>query len=246
MQQIFPEYRSMDLHDLHADLTLNEGHDRAWLAIDMVASLDGAATVGGRTERLGGEADRVVFGRLRAAADAILIGAGTVRSEKYGPGGGSAGRQQDRVSRGLAPRPRMVIVSRSLELSVDHRIFSDPEHPPLIVTHGGAPADRARRLEAVAEVVRFGDSDVDLPGLLAWLPSRGLGRVLCEGGPQLNGYLLASDLIDEVFLTVAPSAFGGPASRIVQGVTELPGRGFELSSVHEHDHELLLRYRRAR
>ncbi len=246
MQQIFPEYRSMDLHDLHAGLTLDEGRERAWLAIDMVASFDGAATVRGQTERLGGEADKVIFGRLRAAADAILIGAGTVRAEEYGPGGGSAERRQDRVNRGLAPRPQMVIVSRSLDLSPEHRVFSDPEHPPLIVTHGRAPADRAEQLEAVAEVVRVGDAAVDLPGLLAWLPSRGLGRVLCEGGPELNGSLLEADLIDEVFLTVTPSAFAGTASRIVQGLVELPDRGFALQSVHEHDHELLLRYRRAR
>lgn len=246
MQQIFPDHRAMELADLHAGLTLEAGEERAWLAIDMVASLDGAATVEGRTERLGGEADAVAFRQLRAAADAILIGAGTVRAEGYGPGGGSAQRRADREARGLAPRPRMVIVTRRLDLEPDHRIFSDPSHPPLVVTHGQASEDRERALDDVAEVVRIGADEVDLPAVLRWLAERGLRRVLCEGGPRLNAALLDADLIDEVFLTVTPSAFAGGAPRITNGPREILDRGFTLRSVHEHDHELLLRYRRDR
>ena len=246
MQRIFPDHRAMDLSDLHAGLTLDAGEERAWLAIDMVTSLDGAATVDGRTDRLGGEADAVIFRQLRAAADAILIGAGTVRAEGYGPGGGSAQRRADRESRGLAPRPRMVIVTGSLDLAPGHRVFSDPSHPPVVVTHGQASEERGRALQDVAEVVRIGDDEVDLPALLHWLAAQGLRRVLCEGGPQLNGSLLDADLIDEVFLTVAPSAFAGGAPRIAGSPREIPDRDFTLRSVHEHDHELLLRYQRAR
>jgi riboflavin-specific deaminase-like protein len=246
MQQLFPEPRAMELDELHADLVLQAGQDRAWVAIDMVASLDGAATLAGRTAELGGEADHHVFTQLRATGDAILVGAGTVREENYGPAAGPASRQADRVARGLAPRPLLVIVSGSLDLDPGHRAFSNPDHRPLVVTTERASADRVDELATVAEVLRLGEEVVDLPALLEELHRRGLPRVLCEGGPRLNNALLDEDLVDEVFLTIAPCLVAGDAPRIVDGPHELPGRGYHLVSVHEHDDELLLRYRRDR
>jgi riboflavin-specific deaminase-like protein len=246
MQQLFPEPHQMELDEFHAGLTLQTGEGRAWLAIDMVATLDGAATVAGQTAELGGEADHRIFTQLRAAGDAILVGAGTVRAENYGPAAGPTHRQQDRVARGLEARPRLVIVSGSLDLDPGHRAFSNPDHRPLVVTTERAGADRVDALASVAEVVRLGAENVDLPGLLEELHRRGLGRVLCEGGPTLNGTLLDADLVDEVFLTVAPCMVAGAAPRIADGPHELPRRGYQLVSVHEHDDELMLRYRRAR
>lgn len=245
MRRLHPDVRDLPLEEAYAGLTLEPGTDRAAVAIGMVASVDGGAAVGGVTADLGGEADRVAFRRLRGAADAILVGAGTVRDEDYGPPGGNAQRRADRVARGLAERPRLVIVTGSMNLAADHRVFGDPDHRPLIVTHGEAPSDREQQLAEVAEVVRVGDAQVDLPQLLRDLRTRGYPRVLCEGGPSLNGALLAEDLIDEVFLTVVPSLLGGDAARIVTGATLEPPRGLDLVSVHEHDGELLLRYRRA-
>ena len=248
MQQLYPEHRSMALDELHAGLTLHDGGgaQRTWLAIGMVATLDGAATVGGRTDALGGEADHRVFTQLRAAADTILVGAGTVRAEDYGPAAGPAARREDRAARGLDESPRLVIVSGSLDLGPELRVFSDPQHRPLVVTSGRASEVRAAGLAEVAEVVRVGDDALDVVELLDQLASRDLRRVLCEGGPRLNGHLLAEDLVDEVFLTVAPSMFAGDAPRIAHGDRELPPRGFTLASIHEHEDELLLRYRRAR
>jgi riboflavin-specific deaminase-like protein len=246
MQQLYPVHRAMELEDLHTGLTLPTGQDRAFVAIDMVASIDGAAAVNGQTAQLGGEADQLIFRRLRAAADAILVGAGTVRDEDYGPATGTPARRRDRAARGLAERPRLVVVSRSLDLDPGRRVFADPQHPPLVVTTEMAPHDRAASLSEVAEVVRMGRDSVALAALLVDLQARGLSRVLCEGGPTLNAALLAADLIDEVFLTIAPGAFGGEAPRIIAGGKAVPERGFELVSLHEHHSELLLRYRRAR
>ncbi len=241
------------VEELYAGLTLaSESVDapgatpRAWVALDMVSSIDGAATVYGTTERLGGEADGIAFGRLRAACDALLVGAGTVRVENYGPPKGSTARQEDRRARGLRASPQLVVVTGTLDLSPQHRALSDPAHPPLVVTHADAPAEREATLRASgAEVVRLGDHRVDLRRLLELLHERGLGRVLCEGGPTLNGTLLERGLVDEIFLTVTPVVVAGDGPRMVDGHA-LDPLGFELTHVHEHAGELLLRYRAIR
>lgn len=246
MQQLYPGPRDLQLEELYEGLTLEPGEGRASVALGMVASVDGGAAVGGLTADLGGDADAVAFRRLRGAADAILVGAGTVRDEDYGPPRGTPERRADRVGRGLTERPRLVIVTGSLTLSPEHRVFGDPDHPPLIVTHEQAPTDRADALAQVADIVRIGRDDVDLCAALTELHDRGYRRVLCEGGPRLNGALLAEDLVDELFLTVAAILAAGETSRIIAGPAVDPPRPLQLAGVHEHDGELLLRYRRAR
>lgn len=242
-----------DLDELYAGLILPDGgtrggegsHPRPWVALGMVSSVDGRATIDGGTADLGGVADQVAFRRLRAACDAILVGAGTARVESYGPTGGSAARQADREARGLAASPRLVVVTGSLDLDVDQPMFGDPRHRPLLVTHGAAPAGREAALAEVADVVRCGEREVDLPAALERLGELGHRRILCEGGPGLNAALLAEDLVDELFLTVAPVLVGGPAPRIVGSGQEAVHR-LELADLHEHEGELVLRYRRVR
>ncbi len=246
VRELLPERRDLPLDEVHEGLTLDAGTERAWLALGMVSSLDGAAAVGGTSGDLGGDGDHQAFRRLRGAADAILVGAGTVRDENYGPPRGTEERRADRERRGLAPRPRLVILSRRLDLAPDHRVFADQEHPPLIVTTREHDQRRASALAEVAELWTVGEEEVDLPRLLIRLAEVGLRRVLCEGGPGVNGALLELDLVDEVFLTVAPTAHAGEAPRIARSGSEPPPRRFALTSLHEHDGELLLRYRRAR
>jgi riboflavin-specific deaminase-like protein len=246
MRRLFPDGEDLALDELYAGLTLPPGSDRASVALGMVSSLDGAAALAGVTAELGGDADRVAFRRLRAACDAVLVGAGTVRDEDYGPLRGSDDRQRDRRARGLAAVPRLVIVTGRLALEPGHRVFSDPGARPTVVTSRRAPQEAASRLAAVADVVRVGDDAVDLDALLHHLAAEGVRRVLCEGGPSLNAALLAADLVDEVFLTVAPIALGGAAPRIATGRDDGAVRAFALVSLHEHASELLLRYRRVR
>lgn len=251
MRRLLPDPCELALEDLYAGLTLPTrdefGGDasRPWLALDMVATVDGAATIEGRTSRLGGAADHIAFRRLRDACDALLVGAGTVRLENYGPPTGDADRRAGRQARGLAPTPRLVIVTASLDLDPAHRAFADPHHRPIVVVPAAAPADRAERMAAVAEVVCIGEQTVDLPALLDHLGTAGFRRILCEGGPTLNRTLLADDLVDELFLTVSPTLTGGPAPRIIRGDGEQPPRDLTLVSLHEHDGELVLRYRRS-
>lgn len=245
-----PPKADVDLDALYVDLALPDGGEqgtRAGVALGMVASLDGATAVDGVSGGLGGEADRVAFGRLRAACDAVLVGAGTVRDEDYGPPGGDDARRASRVAAGRAPVPALVVVTRSASLEPDARLFTDPRRdadaPIVVATCGAADPDRRAALAEVAEVVVLGEDDVDLAALLRWCRERGWRRVLCEGGPGVNGQLAAEDLVDEVLVTVAPQLVGGPSARLLDGPTLAPARALEPVEVHHHDGDLLLRYR---
>jgi riboflavin biosynthesis pyrimidine reductase len=226
-----------------------EGIARPWVALGMVTSVDGAASHEGRTAGLGGAADRLAFRRLRDAADIILVGAGTVRDEDYGPGVPDAARRRARVARGLAPSPRLVIVTAVGRLAADHRVFTGQDGGPRPVVIAPATVDDAtrQRLEAltdVADVRRVGGRTVEGRHIVDVLAALGAGGVLCEGGPLLAGSLAEQDLIDEVFVTVAPVMLAGAASRIVSSENPTQPRDLELVELWEADGELLLRYRR--
>jgi riboflavin-specific deaminase-like protein len=245
VRRLIPSTAAEPVEAVYAGLTLPTRPDRPWVALGMVSSIDGAATVGGETAALGGPADHHAFRALRGACDAILVGAGTVRIEGYGPAAGTPARRRDREDRGLAPAPRLVIVSGSLDLDPRARAFSDPAHPPLVVTHAAAPAAQVAALSDVAEVVMCGETEVDVLELLRALQDRGLRRILCEGGPSLNGVLLEADVVDEIFLTVDPVLLAGSAPRIAHGPAPGPRR-MRLVELREHEGELLLRYERDR
>jgi riboflavin-specific deaminase-like protein len=167
---------------------------------------------------LGGSADRELFQALRSVSDAIVVGSQTVRAERYRPPQpGSARAQARRAERGQNPRPRLVVVSASLDFDLSLPVFGEPDHGPLIATtHRADPARRAA-LSRVAEVVDAGDGQVEPATLLALLFERGVRVVMCEGGPTLNGQLIAAGLIDEWNLTVAPLLISGDAARAAHG-----------------------------
>jgi riboflavin biosynthesis pyrimidine reductase len=248
VQQLHPTPHPADLTALYAGLTLPTPpqEDGCWVALCMVSSLDGAAAVEGRSGGLGGEADRLALSRLRDATDAVLVGAATVRDEGYGPLTGNERRRADRRARGLAEIPRLAIVTRSGDLDPEAAVFGDEAQRPLVLaTARGAEVARPR-LGEHAEVVALGEDEVEPRAALAHLASLGLRRVVCEGGPRLAAQVLAQDLVDEVFLTLAPIAVAGAAPRIAeQPGTEVP-RHMRLVSVWEHDGELFLRYRHSR
>jgi riboflavin-specific deaminase-like protein len=246
VRRFVPEGAEESVEEVYAELVLPTISGRAAIALGMVSSVDGAAAVDGATAALGGVADHHAFRALRGACDAILVGAGTVRAERYGPVRGTSQRRRRRQEKGLTSRPQLVVVSGSLALDPGAEVFADPNARPLVVTHGAASAERARALSGVAEVVRIGDDEVDLDELAVALHDRGLSRVLCEGGPRLNGALLARDLVDEVFVTLAPVLVGGGAPRIVAGDHAHEPRPFRLVELREHAGELLLRYGRIR
>jgi len=214
------------------------------LRVNFVASIDGAATVDGRSGGMSGDGDKRRFEVLRRVSDAVIVGAGTVRIEGYGPLRVSDESATWRATHGMREHPTFVIVTRSLRLDPGSRIFTDAPVRPVIVTTASQENAVARaRFDDVADVIAAGDDTVDLSAALDALRARGLTRLLCEGGPSLFGALLASDLVDELCLTVAPQLNSGDARRIVDGAPEHP-RPMRLVEVLTSGSELLLRYRR--
>jgi riboflavin-specific deaminase-like protein len=211
----------------------------------MVASADGATAVAGRSAGLGGPADRAVFQALRSVADVILVGAGTVRAEDYGPPRTAQPDQRRRTERGQAPHPRIAVVSGRLELDPHARLFSDPTQRPIVITTAGADPERRTRLSAVADIVDAGDHTFDPEAALAALGKMGAAVVVCEGGPTLNGELISSGLVDELCLTVSPLLVAGSSARCAHSVQSPTPQRLELSRVLEDDGTLFLRYLRA-
>jgi 5-amino-6-(5-phosphoribosylamino)uracil reductase len=219
--------------------------ERPWLLVNMVASLDGAITIDERSGGLGGAADRAVFFALRHVADVILVGAGTARAEDYGPARAPDAVRAARRERGQPELPRLALVTRALDLDPGARVFGDPANRPYIVTHEAADPDRVERLSDVADVIQLGTSEVDLVAAMQRLHADGARVVTCEGGPTLNGDLIAHDLIDEWDLTVAPLLVAGDAGRGSRGPVPDPRR-YELARLLEADGDLLGRWTRAR
>ncbi|MDP9452539.1 MAG: dihydrofolate reductase family protein [Actinomycetota bacterium] len=230
MRQLLPTpVDDIDPLAVYADAARSGRAGRPWVLANMVASVDGRAAVQGRTARLSAAADREVFMLLRTLADVVLVGAGTVRAERYGPvrGGG---------------RPPVAVVSRSLDLDWTSPLFSEAARPTEILTCAAAdPARRARAAE-VAEVIVAGEEQVDIRQALAELGARGQEVVLCEGGPHLLGELVAADLVDELCFTLAPLLAGGAEPPLIVAPSLDPPRPLRMASLVEDDGALLARY----
>jgi riboflavin biosynthesis pyrimidine reductase len=219
-----------------------------WLRANMVASLDGAATVEGRSGGLSNEADQQVFAMLRAHADVILVGAGTARAEGYGPvRPESEGLRWAWLRDGRPPSPPIALITRALDLDFGSALFADapPHARTIVITTESAPPDRRAAAARAAEVIVAGDANVDLKAAVDSLAERGHQRISCEGGPHLLAQLADEGLLDELCLTVSPLLAGPGAGRIVAGGLPMPGGGtmpFTLAHVVEDEGYLLCRY----
>jgi riboflavin biosynthesis pyrimidine reductase len=209
-----------------------------------VASLDGACEAGGTSAALSGAMDAELIGTLRGIADAVLVGAGTLRQENYRAVRPRAARRQWRVATGRAEYPRLVVVSARLDLDPAHQAFANAPVRPVIITSRAAGPRRRGALAPVADVLAHGDDQVDLASALSELrDGYGLHHILCEGGPSLFGALHAAGLVDEVCLTVSPVLAGAGAGRIIAG----PPGALTTMTLHHAlvtDSYLLLRYTR--
>lgn len=183
--------------------------DRPWVALCMVASLDGATAVEGSSGGLGNRNDRDVLLTMRELADVIVVGAGTVRSEGYGPPH-KAGQ-------------RIGVVTNSGAVDVSTELFTSGAG--FLIAPASAGID-----EGAVDVLRAGDERVDLAVAIATLDSmvRGVRLVQAEGGPTLNSSLLAADLIDELDLTLSPRLVGNSGPRVTHGAPPVDAR-FELA-----------------
>jgi riboflavin-specific deaminase-like protein len=244
VQLIHPERKPTSPEDFASRLELHElaRPDRPYLGINMVSSLDGKATLDWRTKGLSTEVDRRLFHHLRTQADAVMVGAGTAREERYGRITKTEELRQKRQNEGFVPDALAVIVSGRLDLPPDLPILDDPEQQIVIATgsDGELPDVRAK-----VEYARVGD---DLPRLMAYLHDRhGVRSVLCEGGPTLNSFLFAANLVDELFLTLNPKILSGASAlTIVAGRELVDPLEPRLISVAENGGELYTRWRFSR
>jgi riboflavin-specific deaminase-like protein len=241
VQLIYPERRTTSPEELAADLRLHElaPADRPYLGMNMVSSLDGKATLDWRTKGLSSDIDRRVFHLLRTQADAVMVGAGTVRAERYGRMTKSDELREIRAGEGLAPDAIAVVVSGRLDLPADLPLLNEPDQKVVIAT---ASEDTIPGVEGHVEYARVGD---DLPRLMAYLQERHAVRsVLCEGGPTLNSFLFAANIVDELFLTMTPKLVAGAAAlTIVSGRELVEPLEPTVVSVAEADSELYTRWR---
>jgi riboflavin-specific deaminase-like protein len=247
MRRLWPDPGAIDdVAALVAAATRPPPEGRPWLLVNMVASLDGAITIGGRSGGLGGPADKAMFSALRAVADVVLAGAGTVRAEGYGPPRPTATTRAARRARGQSEAPRIAIATRRLDLDLGTPLFTEAEAPPLLLVCEHTPAERRAEAERVAEVIVAGDETVDLDAALRGLHARGVRTITCEGGAHLNGDLLLADLVDEWALTLSPVLVGGDADRAIVGPLPPAPRPMHLDWLIEGDGLLLTRWLRDR
>jgi riboflavin-specific deaminase-like protein len=241
VQLIHPERRAVTPEELAANLRLAElaPADRPYVGLNMVSSLDGKATIEWRTRGLSTDLDRRLFHGLRTQVDAVMVGAGTIRTERYGRMTKNDELRERRLAEGLAPEPLAVIVSGRLDLPADLPILNEPEQRVLIATASEASLPQTAAPLAYA---RTGD---DLPKLMALLSEEyGVRSVLCEGGPTLNSHLFAAGLVDELFLTLNPKVAGGAAAlTIVAGRALVEPSELALVSVAEGGGDLFTRWR---
>jgi riboflavin biosynthesis pyrimidine reductase len=220
LRRVFPDHAVVTVDEAASGLGFSERapEDRPFVAVNMVSSADGKATLEGRTAPMSAPVDRELFHHLRTQADGILVGARTVRIERYGRVTKTGELQAKRESQGLRADALAVIVTRSGVL---------PDDLPL--------------LQQTPNSVRLlGDP----PTGLAELRTEGIRSLLCEGGPTLNATLFAKNLVDELFLTIAPTIAGaGEALTIVEGAPLPEAVDLELLTVHEGGGHLFLRYR---
>jgi 5-amino-6-(5-phosphoribosylamino)uracil reductase len=212
-----------------------------WVRMNFVASVDGAATVQGRSGGLTHPADKEVYDLIRDRADVVLVGAGTAIAEGYRGVRDTAKRRARRAAWGMPPVPPIAVVSNGGSLDPRAAVLTETLVPAVVVTCSDNPRVDAYRA-AGAEVVLAGERRVDLAAGLAQLGARGWSRVACEGGPGLFAALLAADRVDEVCLTVSPllaASAGGPRILSAGPSESCP---LWLASAAPVDGALLLRY----
>lgn len=240
MQGLIPS-GEVDFGKLAEDLFRSPpGTRRPYVACALISTLDGRATIGGRTEKLGFQMDARVLMRLRTFADAVVIGANTMRVERYDRMLPVRRLREYREQIGLPADPLTVIVSRGLDLPWDAGLFTDGHGVVVIATTSDlTPPPTATEVD----LVRSDGEEVDLAALLDYLrDQRGVKTVSCEGGPSVLYKLIAGGLVDDLFLTHNPILAGDAEGSLLRGTLPAPVPA-ELLWALEGEGELFTRWR---
>jgi riboflavin-specific deaminase-like protein len=241
VRRLLPDEAKTTVAEQLAGLDLKElgPPERPYLILNFATTLDGRAAIDGRSGPIGSATDTEMLQRLRTRVDAVMIGAGTMRAERYGRIVEDQHFRAYRERTGLAHDPLGVIVSNRLELPWDAGLFTNGGGRVVIFT---ASEQEPPETATPVKVVRHPEG-VELDRALAWLRAeRGIRSVLCEGGPTLHGRLREGGLADELFLTIAPKIAGGEGPRILEGALRDVDR-VEIAWLLDSGSELFARYR---
>jgi riboflavin-specific deaminase-like protein len=243
-RQLLPEPGKVEAQDILGSLAVpaDAVPDRPYVLVNFIATVDGRSTFAGRSGQLGDEGDRALFHGLRERADAILVGTRTLELERYGRMLGREERRERRLADGRSAEPLACLVSRSGRIPTDIPLFAEPEARIVVFTSAELSLNGTK---ARVEVVRLDPGQLTLTTVLRHLRTEhGIELLLCEGGPMLFGSLLEEGLVDELFLSVAPSLAGGGTAPTITTGSELPElRPLQLSWIMEREGYLYLRYR---
>ena len=242
LRRLLPDAAELEPAEAIGGLRLSElaPEDRPYVVSNMIASVDGRIAIQGRSGGLGSELDRQVFHLMRTQADAVMVGTGTLRAERYGRLVRDPALRERRVAEDLAPDPIAFVVTRSGDVPWDIPLFGDPETVAVVATVADLPDPD---VPATVGLLRFAPGELTMGAALRRLRAEhGVRSVLCEGGPLVNGALLADGALDELFVSLSPVLAGGEATTMVVGMLEELVR-LELRWVLEGDGMLFLRYR---
>jgi len=217
-----------------------------WVRANMIASVDGAAALNGRSGGLSGSADRLVFSVLRSLADVILVGAGTARAEKYRLA--RQGQIWTALREGRPPTPPIAVITRELDLDLDGPLLAEvaDQARTILLTTQAAPAARRAAAATRADVILAGRDSVTPAAAVDALAARGHRKILVEGGPNLLRQITEAGRLDELCVTFSPVLEGGRAGRILAPPpADRTGEvGLALAHVLEDSGSLLCRYLR--
>jgi 5-amino-6-(5-phosphoribosylamino)uracil reductase len=246
LRRLHPEPGDLTVEQATSGLALGDAApaERPYLVLNMVETLDGRIAINGRSGPIGGEADNALFHGLRTQADAVMVGAGTARTERYGRMIKTDELRERRRADGLAADPIACVVSARLNLPADLPLLQDPDSHVVVLTGSDDdPPDVPARVDVLRGQIKPEGGLEMAPLMRALRHDHGVRSIVCEGGPALNHGLLSEDLVDELFLSVAPKLAGGVPLTMVTGEALRPVRALELVSALEAEGDLFLRYR---
>lgn len=217
------------------------------VTVNFAVSVDGRITTRTREHvALAGENDRRLMDELRVHADAVIVGAGTVRHDGHPMRLRYDDLRKKRIAKRLPIHPVNVVLTRSLDLSPRSRFFADNDISRIIFTTSWAPKAHVQRFSQLAEVVVLPGSDIDPKRVMTELRRRGLKRVLLEGGGEVHFSFAKAGLVGDLFVTVTPRLIGGkeaPSLLDGEGFLWKDHIGLKLVSSQRKGEEVFLHYR---
>lgn len=222
------------------------GRSRPYVLLNMASTADGRASVDGRAGPIGDRADSALLHGLRTIADGLLVGAGTVRAEHYARVLRGEQDRQARRAYGLKAELATFIVSGSTKLTPEQVPLLAEPVPVSIITPSEQHLAPCPAKPGHLRCEKDGALDLDL-ALRRIHAEHGIETLLCEGGPHLAGQLVSKELVDELFLGLAPKLAGGEEHlRVIAGKELEPPVELELLALYEHESSLFARYRLTR